>query len=447
MILDDPYARREVCTKSIAFLWSAYEDAQAFVTNAPPDSEHLSEVLTWLIILSIALRGLESKLDLHELAGNAVSRFNWAPFGGATEQPIGPEMTQDTLVGWLEHPPIATPLFEKPSPPEQPSCYSHSQISTNLIKLYRCQWWCGNPSAVLMKCGQCKNASIDFSVEGDVMQSVDSFSTLDVRSMLKLTIATLLMLEVTHYCLDHALTLLGGTTVYFPKECKDYHAVLTFLVAWLQSTNVPVRYAALAGLFRLHYQPRNRDFYTLGKALITLIIQSEYSIMGGTFEFLDERTGTYNRENIGLPFVMWVNSLPHCASALREKRIPFDLDAVDILEPKYVEMNERWSDAVILAQNAIACNPNLAYAYDAITLGEDRAEGLRVAKKGLKFTGLIIFVRNRLRWRAVDRSSGCPYYGTTHIENVAMLMSGYEDAKVFISNAPPDERNMGMILN
>ncbi|EMD40200.1 hypothetical protein CERSUDRAFT_112406 [Gelatoporia subvermispora B] len=358
--------------------------------------------------------------------------------------------------------------------------------------------------------------SLMHSVGTTLMDTDKSYGTLirtaDVRILLKIAVDNLRSPEVTSYLTDHALGLLTSVALHFPKEYRAHPPVLTYLVACLRSTNIVVRCEALLGLLRLHYReseedrhlhdphklmavaastwpPRlnaamleygfeecditknmqnmrdfqramfqcaqNHDLYALGKTLADIVMRSEFSIMQGAFEFQDEKTGAFKRESIGLPFIMWADSLPHCAAALRKKGTPADLDTADTLDLKYLIIEGRHPDAVALARKAIARNSKLVYAYYAIGLGQDSAEGLRAAKKGLKCKGLTPFMRNYLQWRAVahagdlgvsnlqDTRAGNKEY----TESVAILMSAYEDAKAFISTAPPDSRNMGMMLN
>ncbi|OCH85948.1 hypothetical protein OBBRIDRAFT_807128 [Obba rivulosa] len=334
----------------------------------------------------------------------------------------------------------------------------------------------------------------------------------DVRSLLKVTVDALRMPTASAYMADHGLGLLASATMHFPKECKASPLMLSYLVACLRSTNICVRCEALGALLSLNaadceedkhqHDPhkiivaaratwpahlntalrgygfescditktvqnmhafqkamvrcvQDHDLYALGKTASSLILNAELSVMDGAFEFKDEKTGQFKRENMGLPFIMWSDSLPHCARVLRAKGTPADLDAADIIELKYLIMKERHSDAVTLAEKVIERNPTLAYPYYIIGLGFSREEGLRAAKKGLKCKGLTPFMRNYLQWRAVDHAGdlGVSNLQDTraghkeYAEGVAFLMSAYEDAKGFIGSAPLDSRNMSMMLN
>lgn len=48
----------------VAFLTSAMEDAMDFITNAPPDSRHMQEVVDWYMLMTITLKGPELSMSL-----------------------------------------------------------------------------------------------------------------------------------------------------------------------------------------------------------------------------------------------------------------------------------------------------------------------------------------------------------------------------------------------
>ncbi|GBE89126.1 hypothetical protein SCP_1501290 [Sparassis crispa] len=200
---------------------------------------------------------------------------------------------------------------------------------------------------------------------------------------------------------------------------------------------------------------QDRDLYALGKTLSQLIVRTEFSVAEGMFQAFNERTGQYEAMDIGLPFEMWTDALPICANALREKGSPSDLDMADIVDLKYLIIKQRIPDVVMLGNKAIERNPNLAYAYYAIGLGGDSKHSLRSVKKGLKCKNITPFVRNYMLWRAVDHAGNLAVSflmeakagGKDYSEGVAFLMSALEDAKTFIAEAPPDSRNMQIILN
>ena len=133
-----------------------------------------------------------------------------------------------------------------------------------------------------------------------------------------------------------------------------------------------------------------------------------------------------------------------------------DHDAADVLELKFFIIRGRIPDAIALGNRAVERNPELAYAYYAISMGADHETGLRAVKKGLKCKNVTPFVRTFMLWRAVEHAGDL---GMTtlqeadtgdrarHAQGVAFLMSAWEDAKTFTAEAPPDNRHMLTILN
>ncbi|OBZ78395.1 hypothetical protein A0H81_02619 [Grifola frondosa] len=200
---------------------------------------------------------------------------------------------------------------------------------------------------------------------------------------------------------------------------------------------------------------QDHDLYALGKTLSQLILRTEFSILEGGFQTLDERTGQYEIRDLGLPFQMWTDALPHCAKALRVRGSPADLDMADIVELKFLIIRQRIPEAVELGQRAVERNPKLAYAYYAIGMSADNSLGLRAVKKGLMCKNTTPFVRNYMLWRAVEHAGNMGVSllqeakagDKDHTEGVAFLMSAFEDAKAFVSDAPPDARHMHTILN
>ncbi|KAI0944889.1 hypothetical protein AcV7_001571 [Taiwanofungus camphoratus] len=200
---------------------------------------------------------------------------------------------------------------------------------------------------------------------------------------------------------------------------------------------------------------QDRDLYALGKTQAALILRTEFAIPEGMFQYQDERTGRVETHDAGLPFTMWTDSLPFCARALRAGGAAADLDMADIVEMKHLVLKQRIPEAVALAHAAAARNPQLAYAYYVVGLGADDARGLRAVKKGLKCRQVTPFVRNYMLWRAVEHAGNMGVEQlqearageADYAEGVAFLQSALEDAKAFVAQAPPDNRNMQTILN
>ena len=64
---------------------------------------------------------------------------------------------------------------------------------------------------------------------------------------------------------------------------------------------------------------QDHDLYELGLVIAKLIPRNEFSISEGGFRAVKERMGRVEIVDVGLPFKMWVDSLPVCAKAIRER--------------------------------------------------------------------------------------------------------------------------------
>lgn len=335
---------------------------------------------------------------------------------------------------------------------------------------------------------------------------------LDMRTVLKVTTDNLRKPAASPFLISHGLGLLTISTQHCYKECKALPPLLTFLVACLRSNEITTRCNALAGIIRMNYaeadnrptywdpnrmmaivQERlpqdiadvmidygyercdltltlrsatdfqramqtcydDKDLYKLGQRLAELITRTEFSITNGVYQFYDERMGKAEMFNEGLPFVQWIDALPHCARTLRARGRPVDFDDADVIEIKYYIVKQRIPDAIRVANKALERNPQLAYAYYAIGLGANSENGLRAVKKGLKATKTTPFVKNYMLWRAVEHAGNLGVSrlqeatagGRDYNEGLAFLLSSCEDAKRFIAEAPPDSRNLGTILD
>jgi hypothetical protein len=331
---------------------------------------------------------------------------------------------------------------------------------------------------------------------------------LDIQTIIRVVTENVRNPAASLYLFDHALSLLAGCTLYCAADCKAYPPMLSLLVASLRSKDIVKRSVAIGGLIRLHrleaeddprlfdpmklitrvqqgfpghltdimlnYGPnrcetvltlntssdfqkamttcvRNRDLRALGLTLSQLILRTEFSIADGMWQAENPTTGRLEMVDVGLPFQMWSDSLPHCAQAIRAHGDPKEEDAADILQLKYFVFKQRLREAVDHAKKAMERSPDVAYFYYIVTLTADPAEGLRFAKKGLKCKITTPFVRFQMMQRAVEHAADLgviilqvgPTAGDRKWEEgVAFLMSAMEDAKTYIAEAPPDNRHM-----
>ncbi|KAH8828003.1 hypothetical protein DL96DRAFT_1464036 [Flagelloscypha sp. PMI_526] len=189
---------------------------------------------------------------------------------------------------------------------------------------------------------------------------------------------------------------------------------------------------------------QDHDLVACGIHIAENILLTEFSIADGVWA--DEHG---RPQDLGLGFIRYLDSLPVCAKAIRQTGR--NLDSADILDMKYKIGKQDLSGAFRVAEAALKRNPQLAYAYYALSLSGVTAEGLKAAKKGIRCTQSSPFVRRQLLQRAAEHScllgifslQTLPPPGSTNWEEgIAFLMNAAEDAKMYLNEAPPDARQM-----
>ncbi|KAH9477955.1 hypothetical protein JR316_0010188 [Psilocybe cubensis] len=196
------------------------------------------------------------------------------------------------------------------------------------------------------------------------------------------------------------------------------------------------------------------DFYTLGLKQAELMLQTDFILVPGIFEIRDPVTGSSMNENAGVSFPLWAASLSNYSSAIRRSGKPNEADFADILDLKKLIVTSCIPDAVALAHKCIERNPQQAFFYYVISLGDDHVQALRAAKKGLKCKLLTPFLKWQLMLQAVILAANM---GVSIIqsmpdsrdkrwqEGIAFLSSAYDDAKLFMEGAPPDNHYMDVV--
>ncbi|KAF9480919.1 hypothetical protein BDN70DRAFT_912470 [Pholiota conissans] len=333
--------------------------------------------------------------------------------------------------------------------------------------------------------------------------------SIDMVDIIKTTLETIKRPHSRpRHMLDHALELILNSTLHASSAFKAYTSSIGFLVAGMRSKDWTTRCSCLGALIRLYhvgaqedtkYIDPNRfmaaiqrgvpphladlqidygmfrcetyltlsctaefqkimmdtagthDLYALGLKEVELLLKTEFAIADGCFQADDPKTGRREFVDVGLPFKMWRDSLPHCARAIREKKKAKEEDLADILDIKYAIMQHRIPDAVTIAKRGILRNPEQAYFYYAITLSADTVQGLRAAKKGLKCKTITPFVKYQLMQRAVQHAGDMGIRMLQESqevgnkkweEGIAFLASAFDDAKAYVAGAPPDNRHM-----
>ncbi|RPD56410.1 hypothetical protein L226DRAFT_554441 [Lentinus tigrinus ALCF2SS1-7] len=194
----------EARAEGTAFLMSAWEDTKTFISEAPPDTRHMLDVVGWYVLLTVLIRGPELSEDLHELdparrkiqtsldfmkfIGYSIKRTQlslardlllslytpgakeWGALikrfddldrrqgnGGASR--ASSSVVDDDLSEWLGN--VSIDHTNHHADHDHHACGSNTpraeasaSVETSSYELYRCSW-CGNPSAVLRRCGGC----------------------------------------------------------------------------------------------------------------------------------------------------------------------------------------------------------------------------------------------------------------------------------------------------
>ncbi|KAI1781733.1 hypothetical protein LXA43DRAFT_1069825 [Ganoderma leucocontextum] len=316
--------------------------------------------------------------------------------------------------------------------------------------------------------------------------------------------------------LTHALQFLILPTDRFPEECKGLPSLLTLLVAFLRSKDSGTRTLSMIGLLNIYQadaepdqhdvelrnlgdalrgrvpQPdsfrdmprqeflrsleysytaslyrttmeyftamaqaaRDRDFCTLGHKLADLFQQSPSSIEAPCEQFqrvTDVSPTPYQTFSLCSDVVLG------CARALRVKGSARDCVAADILELKFLLMRNRLNEAISLGTRVLEREPNLAFAYYIVSLGNHPEHSLRAAKAGLDCPDLTPFLRQHMLWRAIDLSTRRafammlrPGVRTRDIaaceESEILVREALEDAQTLIDEMPPDTPLLMTIL-
>ncbi|KAH8116088.1 hypothetical protein DFH11DRAFT_1542860 [Phellopilus nigrolimitatus] len=191
---------------------------------------------------------------------------------------------------------------------------------------------------------------------------------------------------------------------------------------------------------------RDHDFVRLGRSIGELVLRTELSVTDGMWQSPHPRTGRMEIMDVGLGFTHWLDALPRCAAALRTTGVPGEIDIADIVELKFLVVRGRFPEAHVLARRALARNSRVGFFYYVLTLGVDKAEGLRYAKKGLKCPNLTDYVRYALLFRAAEHALNLGLAALLEAstgnsgwdEGMAFILSAWEDTKAFMENASPD---------
>lgn len=338
------------------------------------------------------------------------------------------------------------------------------------------------------------------------------FASLDMPLIVKAVVTACQRPTASPYTIDHGNELLAMATLHCTAAFYSNPSAISLLVAGLRSKDWTFRCTCLGGLIRLHrknaeddtrvmdpnklmdsvergFPPhiseilmnygikicettvtvqtsveftkaimacaQDHDLYRLGLTIADCILRTEFSVPQGMFQSQNPRTGEMETVDVGLPFMRWDDSLPHCASAIRARGKPSEMDKADILDIKYRIMKGQLSSAFDMARRSLVRNPHCAYYQYALSLSADAELGLKSSKKGLKCRETSPFLRFQLMQRAVEHAGELGISKLQDVsahgdrawqEGTAFLMSALEDSRIFIQHAPPDNRHLKRVL-
>ncbi|TFK56273.1 hypothetical protein OE88DRAFT_1673573 [Heliocybe sulcata] len=196
---------------------------------------------------------------------------------------------------------------------------------------------------------------------------------------------------------------------------------------------------------------QDRDFYALGKVLSRLMQNTRAHMWDGEF-----RADHGIPMDSGLPYVRWVDAIPHCAEALRSKG---DIALANIVMLEYLVMNKQITLAHDLAEKAMKRSPEVAYFhFIAVHTADNARTRLLLAKKGLRAKHTTPFLQFALLEYAIEQAIDLQMQllsSETLICDsekrwslaVALLNDALADAETYITTAPPDSSLMKTILN
>jgi hypothetical protein len=197
---------------------------------------------------------------------------------------------------------------------------------------------------------------------------------------------------------------------------------------------------------------QTRDFYSLGLKLVDLVTLHEYAILNGSWEVMEH--GYRAQNDLGLPYVMWVDSLPVCAKELRQRNYQKHADGADMLDIKWNINKRDYAKIKEITEVAMARSPDIAFWYYARAVACTENDIVRWAKLGLKRKRTTPYIRQGLLEIAADNAARIGFErleqahpgSEEYVQALAYLHSASEDSMDFIAEAPPDSRGLRNVL-
>ncbi|KAJ3776438.1 hypothetical protein FB446DRAFT_682836 [Lentinula raphanica] len=338
--------------------------------------------------------------------------------------------------------------------------------------------------------------SVGSVVNGDYQgpSMPDIHRSLDMKTILKLTVYHMKQPYATRFLIDHGLQLIFAASMHCASVFRSEPDLDMFLVAGLKSKNWGMRGTCLGAIIRSHIMGSPPDVptpgflqpapierwpshlgqilkqYGLSRCFLTQQTDISYALMGIITS--SHRTRDYYALGVKLadltlvteyslpasPFFPVEEIVPRCVQELRAKGTPADTNRADVLEMKLLIRLQDWHGVKTRGPQIVARNSKSAFVFYTLSLTPDAVGGLRAAKKGLKCTGkdTTPYLYFQLLRRAVELAAdyGLCYFQADHEdqgkmkweEGIAFLMSALEDSETFIDEAPPDNPYMIVML-
>ncbi|TDL20730.1 hypothetical protein BD410DRAFT_871424 [Rickenella mellea] len=342
---------------------------------------------------------------------------------------------------------------------------------------------------------------VALTVLADTQPDAAMVDSLHVPTLLRIVVARLRTPSVTGPVVCSSISLLRSAAHHCSKEMWAFPQAVGLLVASLRSPDMKMRCLALSGIKCLHdsadssmkgldthtiatnilngipthlnnlvmaygrertdifmtlrgdmeYQetmlklPENRDWYTLGRIIVRIILQTDNGIGDGAYVSRNPCTGEIEDDDKGMPFKMWIDSLPLFATALRA----LHPDEADVMDCKYLVAKRHSTEAMAMARRAIKRSPHIVFFYYVIACEGHGEEGLQAARNGLRCPTLSSYYRFALLFRAARHAGQlglqflqCRRREQSEEEGTDLLRKAWEDAKTVVDEAPPDSRVM-----
>ncbi|CDO78082.1 hypothetical protein BN946_scf184702.g3 [Trametes cinnabarina] len=270
----------------------------------------------------------------------------------------------------------------------------------------------------------------------------------------------------------YAYAFVAAPTQHCPEDCKaDLPFLLNFLAAMTRGRNITARAVAFFGILRLpvaesefdrsqfdsrralavyqrgmhqHLSGTLRNYGLGSRSLRSrsalpkvadLIQRTEIAIVEGGRQ-VEGPDGSWScaieSDTPGFLFTRLTDALPR-GKAMRSKGTLVDLDAADVIDMKFYMTRGRLPEAIAFGSRPRICILNR-----------------------LKCKNISPFMRSRMLWRAVGHAAqrglailrhAAEWYTQARVEGTAYLMSAWEDAKTYVTEAPPDGRLMLEVLS